>query len=180
MQAANARIGVAKAAFFPSITLSASGGFSSTSLSNLFSASSQSWALGNAAGNILSLPIFHGGANTANMKAAKAAYTEAVANYRQQVLLAFRDVEDNLVDQKMLAEQSAKQNEAAKAASRTTELAQKRYHEGETNYFEVVDSERISLAAERSAVQTLGLRFITTIATIRSLGGGWDEGVVKK
>lgn len=179
MQAANARIGVAKAAFFPSLTLTATGGFSSTAISNLFDKSAQSWALGQVAGNALSLPIFRGGINKANLKASQDAYDEVVANYRQQVLVAFRDVEDSLVDQKLLAEQSIKQNDAAQAATRTTSLAKKRYHEGETDYFEVVDSERISLALERSAVQTRGQRYITTISLIRALGGGWDDVAAK-
>lgn len=179
MKAANSRIGVAKAAYFPSLTLTASGGFSSTAMGSLFNTSSQSWALGQVAGNALALPIFHGGKNSANLKSAKSAYDEVVANYHQQVLVAFRDVEDNLVDQHMLADQSLKQNEAAKAATKTTMIAKKRYKEGETDYFEVVDSERISLIAERSAVQTRGQRFIATIAMIRALGGGWDEVVSK-
>lgn len=175
MQAANARIGVAKAAFFPSLTLTASGGFSSTSLGSLFNTSSQSWALGQVAGNALALPVFHGGRNNANLKSAKSSYDEAVANYHQQVLVAFRDVEDTLVDQRLLAGQSQKQDEAAKEATKTTVLAKKRYSEGETDYFEVVDSERVSLVAERIAVQTRGQRFIATIAMIRALGGGWDK-----
>jgi len=175
MRAANSRIGVAKTAYFPSITLTASGGFQSNSLSDIFNWSGRTWALGQVAGNALSLPIFHGGRDYANVKAAKSAFDEAVANYREQVLIAFREVEDSLVDQRLLAKQSVKEDRAATTASRTTDLAKKRYHEGETDYFEVVDSERISLAAERSAVQIRGQRFITTVSLIRALGGGWGN-----
>ncbi|MCD6034675.1 MAG: efflux system outer rane lipoprotein NodT family [Rickettsiales bacterium] len=175
VEATNSRIGVARAAFFPSITLGASGGFQSGTLSDLFNSSSETWIAGQVAQNAVSLPIFHGGRLFAGLKGAKAANEEAVANYRQQVLTAFREVEDNLIDQRLLAEQSLKQEKAASTASRTTYLAKKRYQEGETDYFEVVDSERVSLAAERGAVQIRGQRFFTTIALIRALGGGWDD-----
>ncbi len=174
VKSANAKIGVARSAFFPSLTLSASGGYSAVAFSDLFNWSGHSWALGQVAGNAFSLPIFHGGRNKANLAASKAAYEESVADYRQQVLMAFRDVEDNLINQQLLTEQSIKQNAAAKAASKTTDFSQKRYHEGEADYFEVVDSQRISLAAERAATQICGQRFLTAIALIRALGGGWE------
>ncbi len=180
MEAANTRIGVAKTAFFPRLNLTASAGLASTSLGNVFDWSGRTWALGQVAGNALSLPIFNGGTNSANLRAAKASYEESIATYRQQVLVAFRDVEDNLVGQNLLAKQSIQQDLAAKSASRTTALAQKRYNEGETDYFEVVDSQRVSLAAQRSAVQLRGQRFITTIALIRALGGGWEDVEVAK
>lgn len=174
VKAANARIGVAKAAFFPSLSLSASGGYTSTGLNNLFNWSGHSWAAGQLAGNALSLPIFHGGRNKANLQAATAAYEAAIANYRQQVLTAFRDVEDNLVSQNLLAEQAAKQELAADFSSKTTALSQKRYNEGEADYFEVVDSERISLAAQRQATKLTGQRLLASISLIRALGGDWN------
>lgn len=107
---------------------------------------------------------------------ADAAYDEAVANYRGQVLTAFREVEDNLSDQRLLAEQSLKLDAAAAAAGRTTALVKKRYDEGDVNYFEVVDAERSSLAAARAAVQARGQRFVTAVALVRALGGGWETG----
>lgn len=174
VQASNSRIGVARAAFFPSLTISASGGFESTGLGDLFMWSGRNWALGQTAGNALSLPVFHGGRNVANLNSSKSAYEEAIANYRQQVLLSFRDVEDNLASQRLLAKQSVKQDIAAKTAGTTTAIARKRYNEGETDYFEVVDSERVSLAAKRNAVQILGQRFITAVSLVRALGGGWE------
>lgn len=174
IRAATSRVGVARAAFYPSLTLSAAGGFSASSISDIFKWSSRSWVLGNTLGNALNLPIFNGGLNKSRLQAAEAAVDEAIANYRQQVLISFREVEDNLVGQQLLAEQSVKQDIAAQAASRTRDLSQKRYDEGEADYFEVVDAQRVSLAAERGATQLRGQRFLTTISLVRALGGGWE------
>lgn len=174
MAAANLRIGVARAAFYPNVVLTASGGFESTVLHNLFQWSNRTWALGQLAGTAISMPIFDNGRNQARLDLAHAQYEEAVAGYRQQVLVAFRDVEDNLAGQRLLAEQAQKADVAAASATRTTELTQKRYKLGDANYFEVVTEERNSLAAERAAVQTRGQRFITTVALIRALGGSWE------
>ncbi len=176
MAAANARIGVARAAFFPNLSLTASGGYESTALEDIFNWSGRTWALGQLAGSALSWNLFDSGRNFGKLDAAKAAYEEAVAQYRQQVLIAFREVEDNLSDQRLLAAQSLKLDSAASAAERTTELTRKRYEEGEVNYFEVIDEQRTSLAANRAAVQTRGQRFLTAIALIRALGGGWGGG----
>jgi len=175
MAAANDRIGVARAAFFPIISLTASGGFESLELSDLFRWSSRTWALGQVAGSAITMPIFDSGRNLARLDVAHSAYEEAVANYRQQVLVAFRDVEDELAAQRLLAEQSAQTDMAAATSGVTTALTERRYEAGDTNYFEVVNTQRNSLAAERAAVQTRGQRFLTTIALIRALGGGWDE-----
>ncbi len=175
MAAYNSRIGVARTAFFPSISLTATGGAESTQLSNLFHWTSRTWALGQTAGNAIAMPIFDSGRNLARLDVAHAAYDEAVANYRQQVLVAFRDVEDSLASQRMLGEQSAQQDIAAAAAARTTEVIEKRYHEGDVNFFEVVNAQRDSLNAGRSAVQLRGQRFITTVSLIRALGGSWGD-----
>ena len=175
MEAANRRIGVARAAFFPSLSLTALGGFQSTQLSDLFHWSSRTWALGQAAGSALTMPIFDSGRNLSRLDVSHAAYDEAVANYRQQVLIAFRDVEDNLTNQKMLAEQSQQQNKAAEASAQTTKVTQIRYDAGDVDFFEVVNAQRDSLAAGRAAVQLRGQRFLATVGLIRALGGGWDE-----
>jgi outer membrane protein, multidrug efflux system len=175
MQAANARIGVARTAFFPRLMLTASGGYQSSVFSELFDWSSRTWALGQTAGTALAMPIFDSGRNFANLDASKSAYEEAVANYRQQVLVSFRDVEDNLTAQRLLEEQSRAQDAAAAAATRTTQLIEKRYQQGDVDYFQVVDSQRLSLAAERAAVQVRGQRFLATVGLIRALGGGWDS-----
>ncbi len=175
MAAANARIGVARTAFFPRLLLTASGGFESIELSDLFRWSSRSWALGQLAGSALTMPIFDSGRNLSRLDEAHAAYDEAVAAYRQQALVAFRDVEDTLANQRLLAAQSVEQETAAAAALRTTELTGKRYQEGDVDYFEVVNAERDSLNTGRAAMQVKGARFAATVALIRALGGGWEE-----
>jgi multidrug efflux system outer membrane protein len=175
MQAANSRIGVARTAFFPRLLLTTSGGYQSSVFSELFDWSSRTWALGQTAGTALTMSIFDSGRNFANLDVSKSAYEEAVANYRQQVLVSFRDVEDNLTFQRLLEEQSRAQDAAAEAATRTTQLIEKRYEQGDVDYFQVVDTQRLSLAAERAAVQIRGQRFLATIGLIRALGGGWDD-----
>lgn len=177
MAAANLRVGVARTAFFPIIGLTASGGFESAQLSDLFQWSSRTWALGQTAGSAITMPIFDSGRNFARLDVAHAAFDEAVANYKQQVLVAFRDVEDNLISQQLLAQQSQQLDTAADAAGRTTYLTQRRFDQGDADYFEVVNTQRDSLAAQRAAIQTRGQRFVTTVSLIRALGGGWDEAV---
>lgn len=173
MAAANARIGVSRAAFFPTLSLTATGGYESLTLVDLLKWSSRTWALGQVAGMALSMPIFDSGRRLAMLDVAHSAYSEAVANYHQQVLVAFKDVEDSLANQRLLGEQSQKQDAAAKAAARTTELIEKRYQEGDVNYFEVIDAHRTSLVAERAAAQIQGLHFINTVTLVRALGGDW-------
>ncbi len=180
MAAANRRIGVARTAFFPILVLTVSGGYQSTNLSDLLLWSNHTWALGQLAGSALSWTIFDNGRNLARLDVADARYQESIANYRETVLVAFRDVENTLSDQRLLADQSQQFEAAAAAAKRTTELIQIRYDSGDINYFEVVDAQRNSLTAERSAVQTRGNRFLATIALIRALGGGWEETAVQK
>ncbi len=174
MQAANKRIGVARTAFFPRLILTASGGYQSTQLGNLFDWSSRTWALGQAAGTALTMSVFDSGRNFSMLDASKAAYEESVANYRQNVLVAFQDVEDSLTAQRLLADQSQQQDIAAQASSRTTALTNRRYEQGDVDYFQVVDAQRISLVAQRTAVQVQGQRFAATVALIRALGGGWE------
>ena len=174
MEAANERIGIARAAFFPIINLTASGGYQSTQLGELLRWSNRTWALGQTAGAAITMPIFENGRNFAALRASHSAYDEAVSNYKQAVLVGFRDVEDNLSDQRLLATQSQQQDEAASASARTTEVEQTRYDNGDVDFFEVVDTQRVSLAAERLAVQVRGQRFLTSIALVRALGGGWD------
>lgn len=174
MQAANSRIGQARAAFFPSVNLTSSGGYESTELSDIFKWSNRTWALGQLAGTAVTLPIFEIKPNMARVAQAHSSYDEAVANYRQNVLTAFRDVEDNLASQRLLAQQSQQQDIAAAASGRTSEVIGRRYEEGDVDFFQVVNAERDSLAAGRASVQVRGQRFLTTIALIRALGGGWD------
>lgn len=174
MASANRRIGVARTAFFPSLFLTASGGFESVSLADVFKWSSRSWALGQQAGSALTMPLFNSGRTAARVDIAHAAYDEAVANYRQQVLVALGDVENALSDQRLLAEQSLEVNKADNAARRSNDLLQKQYDEGNITYFEVVDAQRNALASGRNAIQTRGARLIATINLIRALGGEWN------
>lgn len=180
MAAANARIGVAKAAFFPSLTLTGSAGFESGSLSNLFHWSSSTFLLGPLAGTALNLPIFDGGLRKGNLANARAVYEEDVANYRQQVLVAFREVEDNLSDLRLLEGQTQTQAKAVDASSRAAQLARAQYTEGDVIYLSVIDAERTALQSRRAAVQLQGAQAAATVNLIRALGGGWGNAVSEK
>ena len=177
MAAANARIGVAKAAFFPVLNLTAQGGYESGELSDLFQWSSRTWALGPLLGTVLTVPIFDGGRNQANLERSYAALEESVADYRQQVLVAFAEVEGSLVDVRTLDEQSQATRDAVASASRALAIAQARYRAGATGYLDVIDAQRSLLAVQRLETQIRGARAGSTVALIRALGGGWDAPV---
>ena len=171
LASANARIGVAKAAFFPVINLTASGGYLSGELDNLFAWSSRTWSIGPS----VSLPLFAGGRNRANYRRSQAAFEEAVARYRQQVLVAFGDVENSLSAVRYVADQSAAQQRAVTQARRAADLATDRYRSGIVAYIEVIDANRDALQAERAYAQLAGQRLISTVQLIKALGGGWDS-----
>lgn len=173
LAAASARVGVAKAAFFPKLVLTGSGGYASNELSDLFKWSSRSWLLGPLLGTALSLPIFDGGRNKANLARADASYESQVANYRQQVLVGFQEVENNLSALRTLDRQIGFQDEAIASAKTASHLADVRYRNGSASYFEVIDAQRTRLAAERAQSQRLGERAIASVGLIRALGGGW-------
>jgi outer membrane protein, multidrug efflux system len=170
LASANAQIGVAKAAFFPVLTLTGSGGYVSGDLDTLFNWDSRTWSVGPS----LSLPIFAGGRNRANYKRSQAAYAEAVALYRQQVLVAFGDVEDSLSDIRHLADQAEAQARAVANARRAAGLAADRYRSGIVSYIEVVDADRDTLTAERANDELAGQRLIASVQLIKALGGGWE------
>jgi multidrug efflux system outer membrane protein len=171
LAAANARIGVAKAAFFPVLRLTGSGGYVSGDIDNLFNWDSRVWSIGPS----LSLPIFAGGRNRANYKRSQSAFEEAVAKYRQRVLVAFGEVENSLAGIHHLATQDAAQGRAVASARRAAELATDRYRAGLVSYLEVVDANRATLQTERAAAQLAGQRLIATTQLIKALGGGWNE-----
>lgn len=175
LAAASARIGAAKAAFFPRLVLTGFAGYESNELGDLFKWSSRSWVLGPLIGTALSLPILDGGRNKANLARADADYEALVANYRQQVLIGFREVEDNLSALRTLDRQLEFQAEAVKSAQRAAHLAEVRYRNGSASYFEVIDAQRTSLATERAQSQSLGERALASVGLIRALGGGWGE-----
>lgn len=175
MAAANARIGVAKAAFFPSLSLTGNGGFESATIGDLFKWSSTAFLLGPLAGTALTVPIFDGGRRKGNLANARAIYEEDAANYRQQVLVAFREVEDNLSDLRILDEQTKAQAEAVEASYRAAELSRTQYKEGAVTYLDVIDAERSVLDAQRASVQLTGMQATSTVNLIRALGGGWGN-----
>ena len=170
LASANAKIGVAKAAFFPVVTLTGSAGYLSGDVSSLFTWESRTWQFGPS----VSLPIFAGGRNIANYKQSKASYAEAVASYREQVLVAFGDVEDSLSDIRHLADQAAAQQDAVVNAQRAADLAGERYKSGIVSYIEVVDANRDALTAQRANTQLIGQRLVATVQLIKALGGGFD------
>jgi multidrug efflux system outer membrane protein len=171
LASANARIGVAKAAFFPAISLTGGAGFASGDVDRLFDSDSRLWSIGPR----LYLPIFQGGRNRANLDRSRAAYDEAVAIFRQQVLVAFREVQDALTATRLLADQAAAQDRALAAAKRAVRLAQVRYDSGYVSYLEVIDAQRTSFGAERASAQLSALRLNASVALIKSLGGGWQQ-----
>lgn len=173
LASANARIGVAKAAFFPAISLTGSFGTASGDADRLFEGDSRLWSVGPS----LYLPVFQGGRNKANLARSRAAYEESVAQFRQRVLVAFREVQDALTATQLLARQAAAQDRAVAAARRAGQLAQTRYDAGYVAYFEVIDAQRTVLAAERAATQLSAQRLVNGVALIKALGGGWERPV---
>jgi outer membrane protein, multidrug efflux system len=173
LQARNEEIGVAKAAFFPRIALTASGGFESAELHTFFNWSSAVWQV---AGN-LAQPLFTGGRNKAQLEAAQARYDQSQAEYRQQVLVAFKDVEDALLDIRFRAEQAKAIAEAVESAREVTRIATTRYENGEVSNLEVVDAQRQQLEIEQQATLIQGQRLAATIRLIKALGGGWSGDV---
>jgi multidrug efflux system outer membrane protein len=171
--AASERIGVAKAAFFPSLVLTGTGGYQSSALGELFNWSSRSWLLGPLIGTALTMPLLDGGRNKANLARADAGYERLVANYRQQVLVGFQDVEDNLSALRTLDKQIVFEEQAVKSAAQAARLAESRYRNGSTSYFEVMDAQRSSLAVQRARSRSAGLRAAASVGLIRALGGGW-------
>ncbi len=172
MASANAQIGVARAAFFPSLSLTGTSvGYQSDNITQLFNLSSAVWSAMAGA----SQPLFEGGRLTANLARARAAYDENVANYREQVLTGFKEVEDGLAGLRVLQEQEATQNKAVASAKRTAEISTARYKEGLANYLEVIDAQRTVLDNEVLSAQLRELRLLTTVQLIKALGGGWQD-----
>jgi NodT family efflux transporter outer membrane factor (OMF) lipoprotein len=167
--AANAQIGVATAAYFPNLTLSASAGFESTTLAKLLSLPNRFWSLGPA----LVATVFDGGRRRAATAQAEANYDAAVAAYRESVLAAFEGVEDNLATLRILADEAAQQAVATAAAERALALARSRYSGGITSYLEVVTAQNAALANERAAVELRVRQMTASVNLIKALGGGW-------
>lgn len=169
--AANAQIGVAEAAFFPALTLSATGGYQSSVLSQLFSLPSRYWSLGPA----LAQAIFDAGLRRAQTEQAIATYDQDVANYRQTVLTAFQNVEDNLAALRILEQEAAVQDEAVKSARESVAIALNQYRAGTVNYLSVVVVQAVALSDERTSLTILAQRLTASVGLIKALGGGWNE-----
>jgi NodT family efflux transporter outer membrane factor (OMF) lipoprotein len=167
--AANAQIGVARAAYFPALTLSGNADQSASSLSRLFNASSFAWSLGAS----LAETIFDGGARTARVDEARASWKEAVANYRQTVLNAFQGVEDQLSNAQSLQDQQQQLAIASRDADETEQIMQNQYRQGLVAYTDVVTAQSTALSARRALLQISLSRQTAAIQMISELGGGW-------
>lgn len=175
MAAANARVGLAKSAFFPKLDITGAFGYESATLGDLFMWSSRAFLLGPLAGTALTVPLFDGGRRKANLAQARGKYDEDVAQYREQVLVAFKEVEDNLADLRLLDDQIQAQNDAVNASQRASHLSKTQYQEGQVSYLDVIDSERQVLQSQLQSSHLTGVQAVSTVNLIRALGGGWGD-----
>jgi outer membrane protein, multidrug efflux system len=171
----NAQVGIARSAFYPHITLSGSGGWQSTSVGSLLNAPSLFWSIGADALE----PIVQGGRNRANLAAARAAYDQSVANYRQSVLTAFQQVEDGISNLSTLSQALSTQAAAVSDARRALDIANNRYVGGVTNYLDVITAETTLLSSERLETQLLGQQMVSSVYLVKALGGSWDDSQIK-
>jgi NodT family efflux transporter outer membrane factor (OMF) lipoprotein len=169
MFAANEGIGVARAAFFPSITLGVSGGLQNTALAGLIAAPNTLWSIGPSA----LLSIFDGGRRRASLAAARARWTEATADYRGRVLTAFQQVEDGLAQSRQFAQEARAQADAVRFAGEAEQLALNRYEKGVVTYLDVATAQATALQARRKALDLQTRRLNACIRLIGATGGGW-------
>lgn len=174
--AANARIGVAESAFYPSLTLSASGGVRNARFADLLSAPSRFWSIGAALAQLL----FDGGARQAVTDQARAAHDEEVALYRQTVLTGFQEVEDNLAALRILEEEAALQDAVVRGARQSVEFVLNQYKAGTVNFLSVIVLQTAALNNERAAVNILGRRLAASVLLVKALGGGWDAAALQQ
>lgn len=170
LAAANARIGVAEAEFYPQINIGADAGFASANFSDLFDSRSFTWGI---LPNI-SIPIFQGGRLSANLEQARARYAEVYADYRQTIVGAFGEVEDALVSVQLLKKQDEANKLAVQASQEAYDLSQRQFEGGLVNYLNVLDTERTLLENARLESQIRGLRFTSTVNLIKAIGGSWN------
>jgi NodT family efflux transporter outer membrane factor (OMF) lipoprotein len=170
MAAANARIGVAKAAYYPLLNLTAAGGFESGTITTLLQGPAGLWAVGGQAVQTL----FDGGRRRAASDQAVAGYDQTVAAYRETVLTSFQQVEDNLAALRILENEAQTQHTAVVAAQKSLDLSVQRYNGGVTSYLEVTVAQSAALTDEVTAVNILGRRMVAAVQLVQALGGGWD------
>ncbi|MEZ0604964.1 efflux transporter outer membrane subunit [Paraburkholderia sp. IW21] len=168
--AANEQIGVAIAAFFPSLTLSATGGFQSSLFSQLLTAPSRFWTLGPQ----LAATIFDAGLREAKTEAARAAYDQNVATYRQTILAAFQDVEDNLASQRILEQEIVVQQQAVDSARQALAIVTNEYKAGTVGFVNVLTAQTTAFTAEQKLESIAGQRMVSSVGLVKALGGGWD------
>ncbi len=169
--AANAQIGVAKAAYFPTLNLAATNGTQSNQFSNLLTSAARYWALGPAA---LALPLFDGGARGAQMQQSIDTYDASVASYRQAVLVSFQEVEDNLAALQILEHGMQIQNKAVESAHKAVLLTTNQYKAGTVSYLNVMIDQAVALTNKKTAVDLQGQRLSAAVLLVKALGGGWD------
>ena len=174
--AANAQIGVAKAAYFPTLTLTGSGGYQSTTFSRLFELPNRFWSVGPS----LAETLFDAGARKYQEAEAIAVYDQDVASYRQTVLTAFQDVEDNLVSLKVLAQEALAERAAADAAAETLRIIENQYKAGTVDYLNVVSAQNASLSAERAFRDITNRSLTASVGLLKALGGGWNTGALPR
>ncbi len=168
--AANAEIGVAKAAWFPDLTISATGGYRGSSFADWINLPNRFWSVGPQ----LALTLFDGGRRSAESERVEAAYDQTVAQYRQAVLDSFREVEDYLVQQRVLGREAEVQGQALESARESLRLIENQYRAGTVDYNSVVNVQATALSNERNALTLLGSRLTASVQLISALGGGWD------
>jgi NodT family efflux transporter outer membrane factor (OMF) lipoprotein len=167
---ANEQIGIAKAAYYPTVMLNASVGFEGSSFGNLLNASSLLWAVGAS----ITQTIFDGGRRRATSDTARAAYDATVAAYRQTTLTAFQQVEDNLAALRILEQEAQQQRRAVESAQQSLQLFTNRYRGGVDNYLQVITAQTATLANQRTEIDILGRRMAASVLLVKALGGGWD------
>jgi NodT family efflux transporter outer membrane factor (OMF) lipoprotein len=175
MAAANAQIGVAKAAYYPSLNLAATNGFQTTDISSLFTLARRYWALGPAGA---ALTIFDGGAKNAQYKQAIDLFDASVAGYRQTVLTSFQEVEDNVAALRILAQEQETQNKAVDYANQALALTVNQYQAGTVSYLNVMTAQTAMLSNRQIALQLQGEQLLSSVLLIKALGGGWNDSFI--
>ncbi|MGA2719130.1 MAG: efflux transporter outer membrane subunit, partial [Candidatus Acidiferrales bacterium] len=170
VEEANAQIGVAKAAYYPNVNLSAGGGFESGAIGTFIQGASGFWTLAGSAAEL----IFDGGQRRGISDQTRALYEQSVDNYRQTVLVAFQEVEDNLAALRVLQEEAKTEDAAVAAAQHSLDLSTTRYKGGVTNYLEVTTAQSAALSDEVTALEILIRRMNASVLLIKAIGGGWN------